>query len=115
MSLRTLIVEDEMIIAITLEGMLRDLGHEVVGIASRLDEALEMVKTLEFDITILDLNLGGDMTFPVADFLLESNTPFIFSTGYGEGEVDGRYVQPVLTKPYDEPALVEALGRINRG
>ncbi len=115
MGFRTLIVEDEMIIAITLEAMLRDLGHEVVGIASRLDEAWEMVKTMDFDIAILDLNLGGDMTFPIADFLLESNTPFIFSTGYGEGEVDGRFVQPVLTKPYDEPALVEALGYAHRG
>ncbi|TCU33535.1 response regulator [Rhizobium azibense] len=104
---RILIVEDEMLIAFTLEAMLVDLGHEVVAIARRLDEALEMVKTTTFDIAVLDLKLGTEMTFPVADLLIELKKNFIFSTGFDEAELDGRYSQPVLEKPYDEARLVE--------
>ena len=78
---RILIVEDELLIAFTLEAMLVELGHEVVGIASRLDEALEMVKTMRFDIAVLDLKLGTEKSFPVADLLLELKKDFIFSTG----------------------------------
>ncbi|MCS0462580.1 MULTISPECIES: response regulator [Rhizobium] len=89
MSLRILIVEDEMLIACTLEATLRDLGHEVVGFAGRLDEALEMVGSREFDVAMLDLKLGTEMTFPVADLLIELNKKFIFSTGFDEVEVDG--------------------------
>jgi CheY-like chemotaxis protein len=113
MKLRTLIVEDEAIIALSLEAMLNDLGHRVVGTASRLEEAREMITSLDFEIAVLDLNLGGEMSFPLADLLIQSGKPFVFSTGYGEEELDGRYSgRPVLTKPYDEFALVAALGRL---
>lgn len=60
---RILIIEDEMLIAVTLEAMLVELGHEVVGIAGRLDEAMETVGSLDFDVAVLDLKLGTEMTF----------------------------------------------------
>jgi len=108
---RILIVEDELLIAFTLEAILVELGHEVVGIASRLDEALEMVKTTRFDIAVLDLKLGTEKSFPVADLLLELKKDFILSTGFDEAAMDGRYSQPVLEKPYDEARLVELIAR----
>lgn len=109
---RILIIEDEMLIAVTLEAMLAEIGHEVVGIAGRLDEALDMVGSLDFDVAVLDLKLGSEMTFPVADKLVELGKRFIFSTGFGEAEVDGRYSHPVLQKPYDEVALMELITRV---
>jgi len=112
---RILIIEDEMLIAVTLEAMLVELGHEVVGIAARLDEALEMVVSLDFDVAVLDLKLGTEMTFPVADKLVELDRKFVFSTGFGEAEVDGRYSQPVLQKPYDEAALMDLITRVGYG
>jgi CheY-like chemotaxis protein len=96
-----------------LEATLRDLGHEVVGIAGRLDEALEMVGSTEFDVAMLDLKLGTEMTFQVADLLIELNKKFIFSTGFDEVEVDGRYSQPVLKKTYDESRLVELMTQVS--
>jgi len=113
MKLRTLIVEDEAIIAISLEAMLNDLGHMVVGTASCLDEARDMITSLDFELAVLDLNLGGEMSFPLADLLIQSGKPFVFSTGYNEDVLDERYSgRPVLTKPYGELALVEVLGRL---
>jgi len=113
MKLRTLIVEDEAIIAISLEAMLNDLGHMVVGTAYGLEEARDMIASLDFEIAVLDLNLGGEMSFPLADLLIQSGKPFVFSTGYDEAELDERYCgRPVLTKPYGELELVEVLARL---
>jgi CheY-like chemotaxis protein len=108
---RILTIEDEMLIAVTLEAMLEDLGHEVAGIAGRLDEALASVESTDFDIAILDLKLGTEMTFPVADLLAEKKKAFIFSTGFGEAELGDRYTQPILEKPYDEARLGELIAR----
>lgn len=83
----------------------------VIGTASRLDEALEMVKTTKFDIAVLDLKLGREMNYPVADLLIKLKKGFIFSTGFDEADMDGRYSQPVLEKPYDEARLVELIAR----
>jgi hypothetical protein len=66
---------------------------------------------MDFDVDVLDLRLGAEMTFPVADKLLELGGKFVFSAGFGEGEVDGRYTQTVLQKPYDEAALINAIAR----
>lgn len=110
---RILIVEDEMLIAFPLEAMLVDLGHEVVGIAGRLDEALDMVRATEFDVAVLDLKLGSELTFPVADLLIEMEKKFIFSTGFGEADVGGRYTQPVLKKPYNEARLLELITNVS--
>jgi CheY-like chemotaxis protein len=113
MTLRTIIVEDEMILVITLEEMLRDLGHDVVGTACRLAEAAELISTTAFDVAILDVNLAGEMTFPLADVLTGSGKPFVFWTGYGEQLLDDRYSgHPILAKPCDEKELAIVLQRI---
>ncbi|TCR65954.1 response regulator [Rhizobium sp. BK376] len=104
---RVLIIEDEMLIAFTLQAMLEDLGHEVADVAGQLDKALKSVEALDFDVAILDLKLGTEMTIPVADLHVERKKAFIFSTGFGEAEVSDRCSQPVLEKPYDEARLGE--------
>src|SRR3954465_926104 len=67
--LRVLVVEDEMMVSMLIEDMLLDLGCTVVGPASRLDEALVLAKDSELDCAVLDVNLGGQPIFPVADVL----------------------------------------------
>ncbi|RWX78705.1 response regulator [Neorhizobium lilium] len=106
-SLRILVVEDEMTIAMLVEDMLTELGHQVIDLAMRLPYAAELARTAAFDLAILDINLDGRKSFPVADILKERGIPFIFATGYGAAGLDAAYVgYPVLTKPF----LVQDLG-----
>ena len=112
--LRILIVEDEMLVAMNIEDMLLDLGHEVAGIVSRLEPALALARDGAFDVAMLDVNLAGDRSFAVADLLAARGIPFLFATGYGLDGIDEKYRdRPVLQKPFrarELAALVETLG-----
>jgi DNA-binding response OmpR family regulator len=74
--LRVLVVEDEMMVSMLIEDMLEDLGCTVVGPAARLDEALALARDTEIDCAVLDVNLGGQPIFPLADYLREKGAPF---------------------------------------
>ena len=112
--LRVLVVEDEMMVSMLIEDMLSDLGCAVVGPAARLDEALELARTSEIDCAVLDVNLGGQPIFPVADLLRERGRPFAFATGYGDaGLRDADKGTPVLQKPFREGDLARVLGELS--
>ena len=83
--LRVLLVEDESMVALLLEDMLAELGHEVVGPVARLDKALEMAQRQALDVALLDVNLNGKEIYPVAEALAAREVPFVFVTGYGRG------------------------------
>jgi len=107
---RVLIVEDDAIIAMMVEDMLIDVGCEIVATAARLDVAIEKARTLSFDIAVLDVNLDGQETFPVAEVLADRGLPFVFATGYGAHITAGRFTDaPTLQKPYESLALENAL------
>jgi len=111
--LRVLVVEDEMMVSMLIEDMLTDLGCTVVGPASRLDEAIELAKVSEIDCAVLDVNLGGQPIFPLADLLRERGRPFAFATGYGDAGVrDVDRGTPVLQKPFREGDLARVLGEL---
>jgi CheY-like chemotaxis protein len=111
--LRVLVVEDEMMVSMLIEDMLTDLGCTVVGPASRLDEAIELASTSELDCAVLDVNLGGQPIFPLADLLRERGYPFAFATGYGDAGVrDVDRGTPVLQKPFREGDLARVLGEL---
>ncbi len=106
---RVLVVEDEPFIAMGLEQALPRLGYEVVGVASYLREALAKAEAGGFDVAVLDVNLGGELTYRVADVLLSQGTPFVFCTAYGDVAF-GRYENaPVLQKPFEKKALARAI------
>ncbi len=113
--LRVLLVEDEPIIAMTAEDMLRAIGCDVVACAQTLAEALAAANRGGFDVAMLDINLNGEASLPVADDLKAAGTPFIFSTGYGADGCGPHRDVPLVTKPYRtidlEQALARALGR----
>ncbi len=111
--LRVLVVEDEMMVSMLIEDMLTDLGCTVVGPAARLDEAIDLAKTHELDCAVLDVNLGGQPIFPLADVLREMGRPFAFATGYGDaGLRDVDKGTPVLQKPFRESDLARILGEL---
>jgi len=111
--LRVLVVEDEMMVSMLIEDMLTDLGCTVVGPASRLDEAIALANENGLDCAVLDVNLGGQPIFPLADLLRERGRPFAFATGYGDaGLRDVDRGSPVLQKPFREGDLARVLGEL---
>ena len=113
MSLRILIVEDEMTIALLLEDMVVDLGHEPAALAMRLPQALQLAETEALDLAILDVNLDGRMSFPVAEVLERRGVPFLFATGYGSGGIVETYRDKVvIQKPFSLEDLGRAIDRV---
>ena len=107
---RVLVVEDEMMIRMLLEGMLTDLGHTVAAEAGGIDEAVALAKKGAFDVAVLDVNLNGHPVTPVAEILLERGVPFIFASGYGQSGVPEAYrAIPTLQKPFQTDALAQAI------
>jgi CheY-like chemotaxis protein len=110
---RILVVEDEALVAIALEDMLLELGCSVIGPALRLGPALEFAATEPLDGAVLDINLGDDRSFPVAEILSRRAVPFLFATGYGGLGLEPPFDHaPVLSKPYCLSALEEALRQL---
>ena len=96
------VVEDEALVLLNLEDMLDELGCLVVGPAMRLDKATKLLdEGAVADVAILDVNVAGEMVFPLARKLLERQIPIVFATGYGKvGLPDEFHNNPVLQKPY---------------
>jgi CheY-like chemotaxis protein len=113
--LGVLIVEDEAMVAMLLEDLLHELGCHVVEIASRVETALTSILARIFDVAILDVNLKGETSYPVADVLELRKVPFLFATGYGTEAIPEKYRQRVvLQKPFKKHELEEALLRALR-
>lgn len=111
--LRILIVEDEMTIALMVEDMLTDLGHQVAGIAMRLPQALSLAQTVEADVAILDINLDGRKSFPVAEILNRRGVPVVFASGYGRSGLEPPFDKAVVVaKPFEARDLSEAIQRV---
>ena len=107
---RVLVVEDEMLIGMLLEDMLAEMGHEVVAVVPRVNEALATVQQEVFDVAILDVHLGGQSAFPVAEALIDRGIPFVFATGYGERGLPEKYRgRPILQKPFAKDDLERIL------
>jgi CheY-like chemotaxis protein len=111
---KVLVVEDEMMIAMLIEDMLDEFGCELVGPATNVPRALDLIGKERVEIAVLDLNLDGQDTYAIADALQQKNVPFIFATGYGSTGLRKEYGnRPVLQKPFQardlETALAQAL------
>ncbi|MDZ4789883.1 MAG: response regulator [Hyphomicrobiales bacterium] len=107
--LRILVVEDEMMLLMMVEDILAGLGCKSVAAAATVKQALALIDAQVFDAAMLDVNLNGDKSFPVADELARRGVPFMFSTGYSvDGLTEGYRDRPVLKKPYHVRELVHA-------
>lgn len=106
---RMLVVEDEMLVLMNIEMALEDFGCSAIHAAASVAEALALLGRHGFDAAIVDVNLGGEKSYPIADALARLGIPFVFSTGYSDhGDRPDLEDRPVLRKPYTRAALVAA-------
>ncbi|KQT50926.1 response regulator [Aureimonas sp. Leaf454] len=112
--IKVFVVEDESLVAMQLEDMLLDFGCDLVGLAMRVGRAMEMLaKVAEVDIAILDVNIGGDKVYPVADALRARAIPIIFATGYGRAGVEPEWQSyDILQKPYTSIEVGEKIAAL---
>jgi DNA-binding NtrC family response regulator len=111
--LRFLLIEDEALILLNLKSALKELGWEVSGTAAKIDAAMKVARSGSFDAAIIDINLDGAMTYPVADILRERAIPFAFTTGYGRTAIDNAYSEvPILQKPFSHDQLKSVVLRL---
>ena len=109
--LKVLIVEDSLLLAMELEAGLEDSGVEVVGCASELSEALQMLE-LTFDAAVLDADLNGKSVAPVAEVLRREGRPFVFATGYADKAAPMGFDAPIVRKPYNVHQIARALASV---
>lgn len=110
-----LLVEDEPLIAENLRADLMDAGFKVVAIASRLDQAVTLIREMKFDAAILDANLAGASAAPAAMALSSRMVPFIVLTGYARDQLPSEFSCAFyLQKPYRMPALISKLADLKR-
>lgn len=109
---RVLVIEDEGIVLLDLELILSDLGYAVVGSASDLAGGRTLAERLDVDIAVLDVNLAGHDSGPIADILAARNIPFVFVSGYTAASLpEGHTTRPSLPKPYNPEFLRDVLER----
>jgi CheY-like chemotaxis protein len=107
--LRVLVVEDMLLVADVISDGLLSQGCEVVGPVARLDRALALAREAPLDGAVLDVNLAGERSVPIAEALAERGIPFVFVTGYDAESVlppEFRAV-PRLSKPFHIAALLQ--------
>lgn len=110
---RVLLVEDQMIVALQIEDMLRAAGCEVVGPVGTLHAAITLAHEEALDMALLDINLDGEKVYPAAEELQARGIPFIFATGYGESTLPEKWRdQPRLSKPFRREQLEQFLRSI---
>jgi len=107
---RVLVVEDDYLLAAFLRGLLESWGATLVGPAPTSERALALLAGTRIDFALLDVNLGGEPVFSVADALAAERIPFSFTTGYETSMIPERHRNAlVLRKPFGEAAVEEAL------
>jgi two-component sensor histidine kinase/CheY-like chemotaxis protein len=108
-----LLVEDEPLVAMMIEKIIVSLGFSVAGACATVAQARQAIDSKEFTGAILDVNLGGELVFPVADILSRRQIPFIFTTGYGPERIVPRFTHiPLLPKPVEASMLRKMLAEV---
>lgn len=108
---RFLVIEDEMVQALRTGEMLAEMGGTVSTIAYGFEQARQALHSEPFDCAILDINLGGTLTFPIAETLRAQGTPFVFCTAYGAAldVFAGASATPCVNKPFKPDDLRDAV------
>ncbi|TAJ85393.1 response regulator [Reyranella sp.] len=116
---RVLVVEDEVLILLTLQAMLEDLGCTVVGTAHSLGDGMAMASTLAFDVAIVDMNLANERAQPIIEEVARRQISVIVTSGYDAmrslEHFKGRASFTILPKPYTFDELSSALSAASAG
>lgn len=111
-TMSVLVVEDEFLIAMDVKMILEENGHTVLGPAASVESALNLLKDARPDVALLDLNLRGQLVFPVAERLRSLDVPLILTSAYGSIDFEGSEVvadAENIGKPVCEYRLLQAL------
>ena len=109
---KALVVEDEVIISFLIEDLLSEFACDV-WLAANIPSAMKILEGGTPDFAVLDVNVGDEMVYPVAERLKKNGIPFIFTTGYGRSGLPSEWADfPVLQKPYDADTLSDALTKL---
>jgi DNA-binding response OmpR family regulator len=107
------VVEDDSWIGLDVKSALEATGCQVLGPIATVKAAIQTVTTNRLDAAVLDINLGTELSFPIADALTSANVPFLFLTAYNPAIIPSAHLsRPVVTKPFIPNALVKALARL---
>jgi two-component sensor histidine kinase/CheY-like chemotaxis protein len=110
---RILLVEDEALVGIFMHELLCDIGFETTHLAHSLEDAMNFAHREQYDCAILDVNLHGEVVYPLADLLRLRNVPFLFLTGYSPNGLEARFAHvPILQKPVSQSELERALASL---
>jgi DNA-binding response OmpR family regulator len=113
---RILVIEDELMVAMSLEMALEGAGYEVIGPFGRLEQALDVARNGQMDMALLDVNVRGEAIFPVADVLTARGIPYAFLTGYGREAIPARFdADQVLSKPFLADKLMATVRGMSSG
>jgi CheY-like chemotaxis protein len=108
--LRVFVAEDEGLVLMLLQELLEDLGCRVVATATNLSGALSLSGAGDFDIAVLDVQLGTEAIDPVVDAVLARGVPLVLATGYDSAVIAERFPRAkILKKPYSLKTLREVL------
>lgn len=112
-----LVVEDEYMLADDLRTELGDADAVVIGPVGTIEDALQIVHSdKKIDGAVLDINLRGEMVFPLADLLAHRGVPFLFTTGYDDTVIPTRFADVVrCEKPISMTKVAKAIGKIIHG
>jgi CheY-like chemotaxis protein len=112
---RILIVDDDPMTSLLLSDLLVELGYEVLGPLHSVSAALALLDSCQPDAAIIDVSLGDQDSYPVADRLVRENVPFIFATGFGGEAIPKRFEDArVLAKPFGSEAVRTAIAGLLR-
>ena len=112
-TVRVLIVEDEPLIALSLEDVLIDAGFQIAGVAARLERALSLIESGACDVAIVDANLAGVSASPAAMALAARGLPFIVMSGYSPEQMQGEFPDaPFIQKPFRSDLIIEILSNL---
>ena len=110
---RILVIEDELLLALCVGEALEEQGCEVIGPATSVRQGLNLVETTAVNGAILDINLNGELVYPVAKALMDRNIPFLFTTGYASLDVPSSFRGvPRLDKPVEPGLFIQVLKQI---
>ena len=110
---RILVAEDEFLVALVVEETLQRLGCTVLGPFADLAEATEVATREQIDAAVLDINLGGEMVYPLAEHLHRDGIPFVFTTGYAAKDVPEQFrAFECLRKPVSAWALKQVIHKM---
>jgi DNA-binding NtrC family response regulator len=105
---RALVAEDSAHVLFSLEALLGASDIAIVGAGATLAAMFKLAETVPADVAILDVNLNGELSFPVAELLIQRGVPVVFTTGYAPEKIFPPHLlgQPALQKPYDPDELL---------